>query len=92
MADKKFDLNQKIDWCFAILGTGGTWVYNYPMSSHYDVYNNELNCFEIESHGSSHFVLTVNDNVFDSNKYDNKIRSQLNRLWNTTLQKYEQSK
>ena len=92
MMTKNFDLNQKIEWCFEMLAQGGTWVYNYPMSSRYDVYNGELNCFEIEYSGPSHFILTMDDNVFDSTKYDEKIRGRLRMLWEATLRKYQMSK
>ena len=90
MLHKKIDINQQIEWCFTVLQMGDTWIYKYPMSRQYDVYNDELNCFEIDaSKNGTDFVLTVDDHVFDSVKYNDKVRSDLERLWNKTHGKYE---
>ncbi len=88
MLHKKIDINQQIEWCFTILQMGNTWIYKYPMGRQYDVYNDEVNCFEIDAPGKS-FVLTVDEHVFDSAKYNDKVRSDLERLWNKTHSRYE---
>ena len=90
MLHKKIDINQQIEWCFTVLQMGNTWIYKYPTGRQYDVYNDEVNCFEIDASGNNGaFVLTVDDKVFDSAKYNNKIRSDLERLWNKTHSRYE---
>lgn len=90
MLKKNININQQIEWCFTILQMGNTWIYKYPVGRQYDVYNDEVNCFEIDAPKSgAGFVLTVDDKVFDSTKYNDKVRSELERLWNKTQSRYE---
>jgi len=69
--------------CSEILNQGGTWVYNFPLTPQYDVYNGDKHCFEvyISPLENDIVMLTVNDIRFDSRNYDLNVTNTLQKLW-----------
>ena len=77
------NMDRIIQKCSNILNIKGTWVYNFPLTPQYDVYNGELHCFEVYSSELENDVvmLTVNESRFDSRNYDSKKLNNLKNLW-----------
>ena len=77
------NMDKIIKKCSNILNIKGTWVYNFPLTPQYDVYNGELHCFEVYSSQleSDVVMLTVNESRFDSRDYDSKKLNNLKNLW-----------
>ena len=85
--------NKMVQKCSEILNIDGTFVYNFPLTPQYDVYNGDKHCFEVYLSPLKNDIvmLTINDVRFDSRNYDSKTFQRLADLWNATKQKCKKS-